>query len=123
MDGAEFDVVSFSVNFDRHTDFKGRPSSIVMGGVMQMSIEITAESKLISQMLMKNEGVAGNLSFVKAGKDGVYRKVEFVNGFISGYQEGFDVASSTNFVCSLTVSAEKVTVGSAIFDQRWPIES
>ena len=123
MGGAEFDVVTFAVAFSRNTDYKGRPCSIVMGGVMEMTVEITAESKLISQMLMKNEGVDGNLAFVKAGKEGVYRKVEFVNGYISNYVEGFDVSSGANFVCSLTVSAEKVTVGSAIFDQRWPLES
>lgn len=123
MGGSKFDVVSFSISFSRNVDFKGRPSSIVMGGVMEMSIEITAESKLVSQMLMKNEGVAGKLIFEKAGKDGEFRKVEFENSFITNYSEGFDVSSSTNFVCSVTISAEIVTIKSAKFDQRWPVES
>ncbi len=122
--GKKFDVLSFGTSFSRDYDQKGRPSSAVRAGDMSLTIEITQNENLIDTMInAQNKSVDGKIEFWQSGKDGVFRTVDFKNGYITSYKEGFQPAGSSNFSADISITAEKVDVGNAKYDASWPINS
>lgn len=118
-----FDILGGDIGFTRSVDIKGRPSSHVMGGQLSFTVEVTDKSALVEHMVnTQNKPFAtGKLEFTDAGDDGVTRKIEFENAYIVNYSESFSVAGSA-YTCSLTISAEKITIQTAVLDQRWPVK-
>ncbi|ADB40105.1 type VI secretion system tube protein TssD [Spirosoma linguale] len=122
--GAEkYDILGGDIGFTRSVDLKGRPSSHVMGGQFSFTIEVTDKSTLVEQMVNSQNKPfdKGSLEFTDAGDDGVTRKIEFENAYIVNYSESFSVAGAA-YTCSLTLSAEKITIQTAVLDQRWPVK-
>jgi hypothetical protein len=120
----KFDVLSFGTSFSRDFDQKGRPSSAVRAGDMSLTIEITQNENLIETMInAQNKSIDGTIEFWQSGKDGVFRKVDFKNGYITSYKEGFQPAGSSNFSADISITAEKVDIGTAKYDAGWPINS
>jgi len=120
----KFDILSFGTSFSRDFDQKGRPSSAVRAGDMQFTIEITQNEKLIDTMInAQNKAIDGKAEFWQSGKDAIFRTVDFKNGYITSYKEGFQPAGSSNFSADISITAEKVTVGTAKYDAGWPINS
>lgn len=120
----KFDVLSFGTSFSRDYDQKGRPSSAVRAGDMSLTIEITQNESLIDIMInAQNKAFDGKIEFWQSGKDALLRTVDFKNGYITGYQEGFQPAGGTNFEAVISITAEKITLGAAVYDAGWPLNS
>lgn len=121
----KFDVLSFGTSFTRDFDQKGRPSSAVRAGDMSLTLEITDKESLIDLMVnAQNQAIAeGTIEFWQSGKDAVFRKVTFKNGYVTSYKEGFQPAGSSNFSADISITAEKVDIGLAKYDAGWPINS
>lgn len=119
----EYDILGGDIGFTRSVDVKGRPSSHVMGGQFSFTVEVTEKTKLIENMVNSQNKPfdKGELAFTDAGDDGVTRKIEFANAYIVNYSESFSAAGNA-YTCSITISAEKITVQKAILDQRWPVK-
>ena len=123
LDTQEFDLLGGDIGFTRSVDVKGRPSSHVMGGQFSFTVEVTAESKLVENMVnaQNKPYPTGELTFTDAGDDGVTRKIEFTNAYIVHYSESFSAAGNA-YTCSITLSAEKIKIQEALLDQRWPVK-
>lgn len=122
--GKAFDVLSFGTSFSRDYDQKGRPSSAVRAGDMSLTIEITQNENLIDSMInAQNKAIDGKIEFWQSGKDGVFRTVDFKNGYITSYKEGFQPAGSSNFSADISITAEKIDIAKAKYDAGWPINS
>jgi type VI protein secretion system component Hcp len=123
LDAETFDILGGDIGFTRSVDTKGRPSSHVMGGQFSFTVEVTDKTLLVEQMVnSQNKPYAtGSLEFTDAGDDGVTRKIEFANAYVVSYSESFSAAGAA-YTCSLTISAEKITVQTAVLDQRWPVK-
>ncbi len=117
----EYDILGGDIGFSRSVDVKGRPSSHVMGGQFSFTVEVTEKSSLVENMVnAQNKPYAeGSLEFTDAGDDGVTRKIAFTNAYIVSYSESFSAAGNA-YTCSVTLSAEKITIQEAVLDQRWP---
>ena len=123
LGGQKFDILGGDIGFSRSVDVKGRPSSHVMGGQFSFTVEVTAESKLVENMVNSQNKPfpKGELAFTDAGDDGITRKIAFENAYIVNYSESFSAAGSA-YTCSITISAEKITIQAAVLDQRWPVK-
>lgn len=121
--GEQYDILGGDIGFTRSVDVKGRPSSHVMGGQFSFTVEVTAESKLVENMVNSQNKPfpQGALEFTDAGDDGVTRKIAFTNAYIVNYSESFSAAGNA-YTCSITISAEKIQIQEAILDQRWPVK-
>jgi type VI protein secretion system component Hcp len=118
-----FDILGGDIGFTRSVDVKGRPSSHVMGGQFSFTVEVTDKTALVEQMVNSQNKPydKGSLEFTDAGDDGVTRKIEFANAYIVNYSESFSAAGAA-YTCSITISAEKITIQAAVLDQRWPVK-
>lgn len=125
LDGIVYDVLAGGIGFSRSVDVKGRPSSFVQGGQMTFQSEITPEVKLLENMVnLQNIPIkVGKLEFVDSGDDAtVMRTIELTNAFIVNYSESFTTGAEA-YLCTFTLSCEKITIKTAILDQRWPLKS
>ena len=122
LGGKEFDVLTTEYVFSRDTDKKGKISSNVYGGRINLTIESTADTSVIEAMLNSQfKAVEGKIIFKKSEEDSKMKEVEFKNGYIVYYKEILNVNGDVPMTINFTVSAEEINVGNASLLNRWPV--
>ncbi|MFL1895026.1 type VI secretion system tube protein TssD [Aquimarina sp. 2-A2] len=121
LGGKEFDVLATEYAFSRDTDKKGKISSNVYGGRINITIESTSDTSVIEAMLNSQfKSVEGKIIFKKSEEDAKMKEVEFRNGYIVYYKENLNVNGDIPMTINFTISAEEMTIGNATIDNRWP---
>ena len=119
--GNEYDVLYSNFEFSRNTDSKGKPSSNVLGGRVHLVIESTEDTTVIESMLNGQfKPVDGKIVFKKTDEDAKMKEVTFKNAYVVNYKETLDVTNDVPMRIDVTFSAEEISVGDAILDNRWP---
>ena len=119
--GNEYDVLYSNFEFSRNTDSKGKPSSNVLGGRVHVVIESTEDTTVIESMLNGQfKPVEGKIVFKKTDEDAKMKEVTFKNAYVVNYKETLDVTNDVPMRIDVTFSAEEISVGDAILDNRWP---
>ena len=119
--GNEYDVLYSHFEFSRNTDSKGKPSSNVLGGRVHLVIESTEDTTVIESMLNGQfKPVEGKIVFKKTDEDAKMKEVTFKNAYVVNYKETLDVTNDVPMRIDVTFSAEEISVGDAILDNRWP---
>ena len=106
--GNEYDVLYSNFEFSRNTDSKGKPSSNVLGGRVHLVIESTEDTTVIE----------GKIVFKKTDEDAKMKEVTFKNAYVVNYKETLDVTNDVPMRIDVTFSAEEISVGDAILDNR-----
>lgn len=121
----KYDIVHFSMGYSRDYDNKGRPCSAVRASQLQFTIEITDMVKLVETMInAQNKPImTGTIEFWQSGIAGAFRTITFSNAFIVSYSEGFQVTGSSNFLCDISITAEKIDCGLSKYNASWPLTS
>jgi Hemolysin coregulated protein Hcp (TssD) len=122
FDGAKYNVLASSFAFHRSVDAKGRPSSGVYGGEINLTVESQDDTKIIEIMLNKQTTAQkGDIEYSKGTNSGVFRKVSFEDGFIIAYSEAAHSAGSENMTINITISARVLQIGDAAkLENNWP---
>ena len=118
----ECEVVSCEYDFHQTTDDKGRPSSVVQGAFIKVSIVSTDSVKLISWMLDPYKRSEGKIVFKRGDQDSKMKELAFKEAYCVGYKETFDAReaqSQASMVLSLIISANKIDVNGASLDNKW----
>ena len=119
--GNEYDVLYSNFEFSTNTDSKGKPSSNVLGGRVHLVIESTEDTTVIESMLNGQfKPVEGKIVFKKTDEDAKMKEVTFKNAYVVNYKETLDVTNDVPMRIDVTFSAEEISVGDAILDNRWP---
>ncbi len=120
-----FQINSCDVDFHRNVGPDGRPSSTIYGGKIVLTAPISKEEELAKMMFnASNKNIDGKIEvWESGGAEGIFRTITFTNSFFANYREVFDVNGGNPFVCAFTISAETISVGSAKFDNKWPLTS
>lgn len=119
-------VIDFSYNFNRDIDASGRPSGMVRGGTVQITVESTKSSFLPMWMTTQTGKMkSGEITIMDDDDDSKsLKKIKFDDSFIVNYSENFSWQGGENMMESFTVSAHKITVegdgGAAEFVNEWP---
>ncbi len=122
MGGKKYDVLSTSFSFNRSVDPKGRPSSGVYGGTINLVVESYSDTTLLEIMLNKqHKGQTGSIAFDQGTNDGKMKELKFVDGFIVNYTESVAAHSEESMNISLTISAREISMGDAAKHENvWP---
>jgi type VI protein secretion system component Hcp len=124
LDGKEAQLVALSYHFFRQVDDKGRPGTQVRRG--ELTVTIASDDKLkqsiIEWMAKPDLGKKGEIVLYSGEGDErkEFKKVEFENGYVVDYHETYTHGGLANIQETFTISAEKITVGGAKFDFKWP---
>ena len=121
LDTAEYDVLHCSYAFNRDFDSKGKPSSIIYGGTVSMSIEATSDTSIVEAMVNNTaKAVDGSVTWKNPTTDSTMKVLEFKTGFIVDYTESFSNSGGDAMAISFTISAQELSIGSAEHINEWP---
>lgn len=121
MAGKQYDVLSCSYTLNRDVDHKGRPSSGVYGGTIDVEVESTEDTSIIEAMVNSQfKPFAGTVLIKKTDEDSKMKEVAFEGAFIVKYTEGLNVIGSDPMKLRFTISARKMKLGNAEHVNDWP---
>jgi hypothetical protein len=119
--GKDYDVLTCSYALNRDVDSKGRPSSGVYGGTIDVEIESTADTSIVEAMVNNQyKPLTGTLQIKKSDEDAKMKEVSFEDGYIVKYQEGLDITGESPMSLKFVISARKITLGNAEHVNDWP---
>ena len=119
--GKDYDVLTCSYALNRDVDSKGRPSSGVYGGTIDIEIESTEDTSIIESMVNNQyKPIAGTLLIKKSEEDAKMKEVSFEDGYIVKYSEGLDITGETPMSLKFVTSARVLKLGSAQHVNDWP---
>jgi len=118
----ELDVLHCSYTFRRDVDAKGRPSSGVYGGTVQLEVESTDDTSILESMINNtHKAQKGTITFFKRDeKDSSMKDLEFEDGYIIQYSESLDSVGNNPMTINFVISARKLKMGSAEHVNEWP---
>jgi hypothetical protein len=124
LDGKECELVALSYHFFRQVDDKGRPATQVRRG--EITVTIASDDKLkeaiIAWMAKPDAGKQGEIVIYTGEEDNKkpLKTVKFENGYVVDYHETYSQGNMSNVQETFTITAEKITIGGAKFDFKWP---
>lgn len=120
LGGKEFDVLDCSYKLSRDVDSKGRPSSNIYGGIVNVHVESTTDTSILEQMVTQFKPVSGSIVFKKGDEEAKMKELEWENGYIISFEEDIDIVGSKPMTIKFSISAQVLKVGNAQFEQNWP---
>ncbi len=117
----KFDVLHCSYTFRRDVDNKGRPSSIIYGGTVDLEIESTEDTSVLESMVNNMyKAQNGSIIFKKSDEDAKMKELQFTDAYFINYAESIDSMGANPMTISFTISARKLKVGNAELVNDWP---
>ncbi len=121
LGNSSLDVLFCTYELSRDTDSKGRPASGLYGGRMTLEVESTADTSVLEAMVNSQfKPFSGSVIFKKGDEDAKMKELSFKNAYIVYFKETLDVHGKTPMVIQFTISAEELSMGDAIHENRWP---
>ncbi|MGB3589503.1 MAG: type VI secretion system tube protein TssD [Tunicatimonas sp.] len=120
-------VIDFSYSFNRDIDASGRPSGIVRGGTLQMTIESTKSAFLPTWMtLAQGKTKEGQIEIMDDTDDEKpIKTVKFKDAYIVEYGENFSWQGGENMMETFVISCREITIegdgGPAVYENEWPV--
>ena len=119
-------VIDFSYSFNRDIDASGRPSGVVRGGTIQMTIESNKSAFLPTWMtLSQGKTKEGQIEIMDDTDDEKpIKTIKFADAYIVEYGENFSWQGGENMMESFMISAREITIegdgGPAVYENEWP---
>ena len=117
--GTEYVVLNLDYGLMQETDATGRPSSIVRGGKIEITVESTGDTKLFELMTNNFERQDGKIVFIKRDSDATLKELIFEEAYVVRYRENFDSISKNPNSETIVLSAKKITMGTGEHVNRW----
>lgn len=120
-------VIDFSYSFNRDIDASGRPSGIVRGGTVQMTIESTKSAFLPTWMtLAQGKTKEGQIEIMDDTDDEKpIKTIKFKDAYIVEYGENFSWQGGENMMETFVISCREITIegdgGPAVYENEWPV--
>lgn len=120
-------VIDFSYSFNRDIDASGRPSGVVRGGTVQMTIESTKSAFLPTWMTLgQGKTKEGQIEIMDDTDDEKpIKTIKFKDAYIVEYGENFSWQGGENMMETFTISAREITIegdgGPAVYENEWPM--
>jgi len=119
--GRDYDVLNCSYALNRDVDSKGRPSSGVYGGTVDIEIESTSDTSIIEAMVNSQfKPITGSLLIKKSEEDAKMKELDFSDGYIVKYTEGLSITGNSPMTLKFTISARTLKIGNAQHVNDWP---
>ena len=120
VDGKDFNVLSCSYHLFQETDVTGRPSSVTRGGKVTVTLESTDDTSLFTWMTDSWDRKSGNVKFFKRDSESaIMKQVDFEEAYLVSFEETFSHNTEMPMVLTITLSAKKMTIGSASHENEW----
>lgn len=121
LSNKKYDVLHCTYSLNRDVDAKGRPSSGVYGGTIDVEIESTEDTSIIEAMVNNQyKPITGTLLIKKSDEDAKMKEVQFEDGYIVKYTEGINITGKNPMTLKFQISSRRLKVGTADHTNDWP---
>jgi hypothetical protein len=110
---------SLSYEIDQAVDKFGRPSSISKGGKIEIELYSVDNDVIFDWMIHPRKTINGTINLYEGDNETKLKEIKFENAYCIDYTESFDQIMGDFLVTKLTISAEKLTIGSVDLDNQW----
>ncbi|MEN4760139.1 MULTISPECIES: type VI secretion system tube protein TssD [unclassified Chryseobacterium] len=117
--GKERNIIAVDFGMLQETDPTGRPSSVVRGGKIHLTVEGTGETDLFEWMTNSFERKDGSVVFLKRDSEATLKELKFKEAYIVKYKEDFDASSQNPLTETFVLSAKEIELGSAKHINEW----
>ena len=110
------------LDINQAVDSLGRPASLTRGGKITLEFNSTADNIVAEWMANPAKRLDGKIQFIKMDSvESTEKQIEFTNAYCVELMERFDGSTTTSqMVTVITISPEKIYVGTTLLDNRWP---
>jgi hypothetical protein len=119
VDGEEYNVLEFNIDFKQGTDTTGKPIGEPKGGVVKLIIEATQNTAFLSWMLNSNLTKDGKIVFYRRDALSKMKELDFKKAFCINYHEQFTSTTDVPMKITLELIAKELTFGDAKFSNNW----
>ena len=124
LDGTKAQLLALDYHMLRSTDHKGRPSTQVrMTGVtVTIASDDKTKQKIIDWMATKDIGKKITITLYSGEDDDrkMFKTIVLESAYVMSVQDSYNVGADVNLMETFTLTAEKMSVGAAKFDHKWP---
>uniref|UniRef100_F4C6C4 Type VI secretion system needle protein Hcp n=1 Tax=Sphingobacterium sp. (strain 21) TaxID=743722 RepID=F4C6C4_SPHS2 len=119
--GKDYDVLHCSYSLYRDVDMKGRPTSGVYGGRIEVEVESNDDTSIIEKMVNNQfKPVDGTLTIKKRDEDAKMKEISFKEAYIVNYSESIHAYSDSPMTLQFQLSAKQIKIGNADHENDWP---
>ena len=119
VDGEEYNVLEFNIDFKQGTDTTGKPIGDPKGGAIKLIIEATQNTKFLSWMLNSELTKDGKIIFFRRDALSKMKELDFKKAFCVNYHEQFTSTTDIPMKITLELIAKELTFGDAKFSNNW----
>ena len=119
IDGQEYNVLNFIIDFKQGTDTTGKPSGVPHGGRIRLTIEATQDSSFLSWMLDAGQVKDGKITFYRRDAMSKMRELSFTKAYCIAYEEQFTSTTESPMQIRMELTAREMTFGDAKFSNHW----
>lgn len=119
IDGEEYNVLDFNINFRQEIDTASKPVGSAKGGIIKMTIEATHNSLFLSWMLNGDLTKDGKIIFYRRDALSKMKELSFVKAFCINYHEQFTSTTEIPMKITMELVAKELTFGDAKFYNNW----
>ncbi|PZX93704.1 hypothetical protein DOS84_09890 [Flavobacterium aquariorum] len=119
VDGEEYNVLEFNIDFKQGTDTTGKPIGDPKGGAIKLIIEATQNTKFLSWMLNSELTKDGKIIFYRRDALSKMKELDFKKAFCINYHEQFTSTTDIPMKITLELIAKELTFGDAKFSNNW----
>lgn len=119
IDGGEYNVLEFNINFKQDIDTASKPTGNAKGGIINMTIEATSNSFFLSWMINGDLTKDGKIIFYRRDALSKMKELTFVKAFCINYHEQFTSTTEIPMKIIMELVAKELTFGDAKFFNNW----
>lgn len=117
----KYRVASVSYALSRSVDMKGRPSSVIYGGSINLDIESTADTSILESMVNnEHKPIDGTITLYKDNEEAKLKEITFTTGYVTSFTESFSASGGMPMMTSFVITAEIIKIGAAEHHNKWP---
>ncbi len=122
IDNELYRILHCSYEITQETDAEGKPASVVRGGIINLDIESSGDTKIAETMVDSTKRISGSIIFYKDDSNATMKELKFEEAYVVGYKESFNSTGDGPMTEHFKLSAWKITIGEMEFKKDW-IES
>jgi hypothetical protein len=116
LDGKEYDIEHFGINFSQETDHKGQPQHETRGGQISITLTQSVGDNIYDWGKRADKRKDGKILF-QSKTEGTVLEIVFSNAYCSKLTKTISAFSGTK--TNLVISPEKVKMNGITHDNRW----
>ena len=122
LDGRYYPVTKCSYEFEQTVNERGRAMGKVRTSLIHLTLPVPDDDVLLAWAADAHKKMSGQLTFDHVDQPFTHEELSFEDGFCVAYEEVFAPGTTreiTSYVCTLQISAARLSMGATAKDSYW----